>query len=409
MKSQYKRIAIVGGGAAGVFCAIRLAQNPNLDIHIFEKSNELLKKVKISGGGRCNVTHHYSSTSQFVKNYPRGTHILKKNFSQFSPQNMVEWLTSRGVKLKTEADGRVFPMSDDSQTIINVFLRELNQKNITIHFNACVDNIDYHNGQYRLTIQEQTHIYPTLVIASGGVQKIRDMDYLHSLNIDTVSPVPSLFTFKIQDKSLTTLMGLSVPSVTIRIIGSKYMETGPLLITHWGISGPAVLKLSAWGAFYLSELDYHFQISINWLGGQSDEDIKTYLLDIQSSHTTALISNKKPSEIPSRLWHYFLEKSEISVEKKWSELSKKELHKLIHTLAQSTYSILGKTTFKEEFVTAGGISTEALQTSTMESKQYPNLYVIGELTNIDGITGGFNFQNAWTSAAVCAADIAKKK
>lgn len=403
-----KRVGIIGGGAAGVFCAIQMGLHSNLDVEIIEKSGELLRKVKISGGGRCNVTHHFVSNAQFIKNYPRGSSILKKNFDQFGPMDMQVWLESRGVILKTEADGRMFPISNDSQTIIDLFLTELQKQKIVIKFHTEVLNLKRSQDKWEMSTNNGFYLYDYLVIASGGAQKPRDLDFLSSIGIRTISPVPSLFTFKILDKNLTSLMGLSVSKATVKIVGTKLSETGPVLITHWGLSGPAVLKLSAWGAFILHEKNYEFDIHVNWLEDKNDLETLTTLLQIQTKHPKATISNQKISGIPARLWSYLLIKSEILETKKWCELSKKDLNRFTHNLVQSNFSIRGKTTYKEEFVTAGGIETEQLNTSKMEHKHHPNIYFIGEITNIDGITGGFNFQNAWTSAVVCARDIMQK-
>lgn len=402
-----REVAIIGGGAAGIFCAILLAEDKNLRISIFEKSNELLKKVKMSGGGRCNVTHQYNSPSQFSKNYPRGGTILKKNFDIFSPTQFVEWLLKKGVQLKTEADGRMFPTTDDSQTIIDLFLRELKKDNIQVHFNSDVTDIKPNKEKIELVISNAKQTFDHVIIATGGAQKERDLSLLDSLNVKYIKPAPSLFTFKIQDKALTDLMGLSVQDVEVKIIGSTFKENGPILITHWGLSGPGIIKLSAWAAFHLQEMNYHFQINVNWLGDLNFESANQMIQTIISKHARAKVINQKIDKIPNRLWSYFLIQCEISETKVWSDLSKKEINRLIDILIRSEYKITGKTTYKEEFVTAGGLHTDEIDTSTMSLKKQPNIYCIGEITNIDGITGGFNFQNCWTSAAVCARDILK--
>lgn len=402
------KIAIVGGGASGVFCGIKLAENKNATIHIYEKSNELLKKVKISGGGRCNVTHQYLSPAQFTKNYPRGAKIQKNNFDVFSPNDLVYWFQKRGVALKIEKDGRIFPTTNSSQTIIDCFQNELNKPNIEIFLNTEIQDISQISNSYQLTTNSQTLQYDFVVIAIGGAQKARELNcFNQSLPHTTIAPVPSLFTFKIDDKALTQLMGLSVPQAQIKIISSPFKESGPLLITHWGLSGPAILKLSAWGAFYLNEKNYQFDISVNWLGDEKEQDVQKRITTNRQLHSNALVTNFKPEPIPNRLWEYFLTKAEINPSKKWHDISKKEENKLIQLLTNNVYTINGKTTFKDEFVTAGGVDTQAINTQTMESLTYPKLYFIGEVLNIDGITGGFNFQNAWTSAIVAAINILK--
>lgn len=402
-----QKIAIIGAGAAGVFSAIELGASGQFDIQIFEKGVELLKKVRISGGGRCNVTHRYISQAQFSKNYPRGQKILKSNFDIFSPQDMQTWLTSREVQLKTEADGRMFPTTDDSETIIDCFARELKRYKIPIHYQSELTEIQKQADSYLLTINGNKIEFDFVIIAIGGAQKERDLDIFKPLKISTISPVPSLFTFKINDKSLTELMGLSIPETSIRIMGSEYSELGPVLVTHWGLSGPAILKLSAWGAFFLAERNYKFQISINWLGLDNENKATETIETIANSHGQGKVTNYKIEKFPQRFWDYLLIKSDIDITKKWSEISKKNKNKLAQTLTNTVFEINGKTTYKEEFVTAGGIDTTVINTKTMESKDYPNLYFIGEITNMDGITGGFNFQNCWTSAVVCAQSICK--
>ena len=403
-----KRVVIIGGGAAGVFSAIQLRERLDCDVTIYEKTSELLKKVKISGGGRCNVTHHYLSQAQFSKNYPRGQKILKQNFNKFSAADMWMWLETRGVKLKTETDGRVFPISNDSQTIIDCFLRELDRFNIKVVFGSELQKIAKRDQEFILTINQKECIADYAIIATGGAQKVRELDIFTSIGIQTISPVPSLFTFKIKEPSLTELMGLSLKNVMIKIIGTDYKEIGDVLITHWGLSGPAILKLSAWAAFELHKAAYNFQIAVQWMGEMTEEQIRQELDMIIQNNGLAKVVNRKIEKFPKRFWDYVLYKAEIELEKKWIDLSKKNVNKLVQVLFHSVYDIQGKTTFKEEFVTAGGINTQDIDSNTMMSKKLSNLYFIGEVTNIDGITGGFNFQNTWTSATVCAMDIAEK-
>jgi predicted Rossmann fold flavoprotein len=403
-----KQIAIIGGGAAGVFCAIQLKERLNCHVTIYEKTSELLKKVRISGGGRCNVTHRYISQAQFSKNYPRGAKVLKQNFDIFSAKDMHSWLETRGVKLKTEDDGRMFPVTDDSQTIVDCFMKELSRNSVQILYNHELIRIENDENRFKLFFNQKSIVVDFLIIATGGAQKSRELEIFRNCQIRTIDPVPSLFTFKINEKELTELMGLSIQDVMVRIVGEELREQGPVLITHWGLSGPGILKLSAWGAFVLSKMSYRFQVAINWTGENSEEEIKREIEAIVEKNGQAKVSNRKFEKFPQRFWDYLLRKAEIDLDKKWSELSKKNLNKLVQLLVNSVYEVNGKTTFKEEFVTAGGIDLEDLNKRTMESKQIPNLYFIGEVTNIDGITGGFNFQNAWTSAAVCAMDIAAK-
>lgn len=402
-------MAIIGGGASGVFCAIRLGNHPDREVHIFEKTRELLQKVKISGGGRCNVTHQYYSPAQFSKNYPRGGQVLKKNLPQFSSQDMYNWLEQEGVKLKTEVDGRVFPVSDNSQTIIDCFIKNLQKCRTLVHLNTEIQRIELYENKFILNTEEGSFSFDTLVIASGGARKPQDMNFYQSLSIASIPIVPSLFTFKIQDKTLTELMGLSVKDVSISIVDSPYKEIGDTLITHWGLSGPAILKLSAWAAFLLNEREYNFKIKINWMGQLNEEQCGKEIDAILSQHHLAKVSNYYPTKFPYRFWLYLLTIAGIEEDRKWGEVSKKQKNKLLQTLTNTQYEVRGKTTFKEEFVTAGGIDIANLNPQTMEHKTIVGLYCIGEATNIDGITGGFNFQNAWTSAAICAKNILEKK
>lgn len=406
--SMQKKIAIIGAGAAGVFAAIRLGEKTSANIQIFEKGNELLKKVRISGGGRCNVTHNYISHAQFSKNYPRGQKILKNNFDIFSPKDMQNWLTNRGVQLKTEADGRMFPTTDDSETIIQCFEREIKRFKIPIHFQSEISEIKSKENKYELIINQKKELFDIVIIATGGAQKERELEMYSKLGIETIAPVPSLFTFKINDKSLTELMGLSIPDTMVRIMNSELNELGPVLVTHWGLSGPAILKLSAWGAFLLNHSNYQFQITVNWAGNDKEHKISEDIDQIILNHSQGKVTNYKLEKFPNRFWEYLLTKSEIDLTKKWSEIPKKNKNKLAQNITNSIYSINGKTTFKDEFVTAGGIDTASINTKTMESYINPNLYCIGEVTNIDGITGGFNFQNCWTNAIVCAESIVLK-
>lgn len=397
-----QKVAIIGGGASGIFCAIHLANNPNLEIHVFEKTDELLKKVKISGGGRCNVTHDYTSPSKFIKSYPRGSQMHKKNFEIFSPQDMYQWLINRGVQLKTEQDGRVFPLSDDSNTIVNCFLEQINKPNITVHFKSNFEEIDLKSLQTSLVINKTKWTFDKIVIATGGASNNSYLNIFKHQNIEIVETVPSLFTFKTENHDITELMGVSVPNAQIKILGTKLQEQGPLLITHWGFSGPAILKLSAWGAFHLAAKQYNFDISINWDATLNEEQVKTQLNQLRELHPKALIVNKKPESIPNRLWLFLLSQLEILHDKKWGDINKKEFNRILNSLVNSEFKIKGKTTFKEEFVTAGGISLQDINTQTMQSRKHPQLYFIGEILDVDGITGGFNFQNAWTTAKIAS-------
>jgi predicted Rossmann fold flavoprotein len=399
MKAQ-KNLMVIGGGAAGFFCAINAAsKNPDLKVILLEKSSKLLSKVKISGGGRCNVTHACFHVSDLVKSYPRGTALLKKAFHHFNTQHTIEWFANRGVTLKTEADGRMFPVTDSSQTIIDCLLTEVNRLSIEVRMNADVVNIKPNAGKastFEITLSNQKILSADFVcIACGGFPKISQFEWISNLGLHIQTPVPSLFTFNMPGNKLTSLMGVSVPEASVKIMGTKLQQTGPLLITHWGISGPAVLKLSAWAAKQLAENNYDFDIMVNWL--------PTYNEQLAAQK----IINRNPFALPSRLWEHFLEESEILADARWADLPSKPENKLIKALCSSVYEVKGKTTFKEEFVTAGGVDIAEIDAQTMECKKIRGLFFAGEILDVDGITGGFNFQNAWTSGWLAAEAIAK--
>ncbi len=405
-------VAIIGGGAAGFFAAISCkAHHPSANVTIYEKTNKVLSKVKVSGGGRCNVTHACFSNAQLVKFFPRGGNQLKKAFSQFSTKETVEWFESRSVKLKTEEDNRIFPVTNNSQTIIDCLVKETQKLGIEIRMNMVVssirkiDSIAVSDGIYfapfEIGLNDSEIIHADkIIIATGGSPKLSGFKWLEDLGHAIVPPVPSLFTFNMPHESITALMGISVGSAAIKIQGAKLTSEGPLLIAHWGMSGPAVLKLSAFGARILNEMNYCFTVLVNWLGAMNEQQVREQLSIEMEFARARKTAGKNPFGIPNRLWLFFLDKLEISHEKKWSELSKKELNKLINLLTNDEYKVEGKTTFKEEFVTCGGVSLNDVSTETMESKKCLGLYFAGEVLDIDGLTGGFNFQSAWTTGYI---------
>lgn len=398
-----KNIVVIGGGASGFFAAINCAVNfPDAHITIIEKSNKLLSKVRVSGGGRCNVTNHCLENSTLIKNYPRGEKELKQVFAQFSVQDTFEWFNKRGVKLKIENDGRVFPVSNSSETIIECFISESQKYSVKIQLNEELLNFSKtKNGSFELNTTKTHYTGIThVIVASGGHPHIKNYLYIQQQQLAIDDLIPSLFTFNFPKNKLTSLMGLSVKSATVKIIGSPHAYTGPLLITHWGISGPAVLKLSAYAAEYFFKNNYHVTVSVNWSGELNEDMLKK---ELEKRFTgKSLIVNSPLFDLPKRLWEYLVEKSEIPLDKPWNELSKKKLNKLTQTITNDTYEMQGKTTFKEEFVTAGGVNLKEINFKTMESKKVSGLYFCGEVLNIDGITGGFNFQNAWSTAWIAA-------
>lgn len=395
------KVAIIGGGAAGFFAAFSVKEHhPSAVVTLFEKSDKLLSKVKISGGGRCNVTHACFKPSLLSKHYPRGEKQLKRAFAIFQPKDTVEWFAKRGVALKAELDNRMFPESDDSQTIIDCFLKEAQSKNITICKKNPVSSFTKNDTGISLAFKTVNQQFDKVILATGGSPKLRGFEWLQNSGHSIVEPLPSLFTFNMPKEPITELMGLVVEKATVRIQATKLQYSGPVLITHWGMSGPAILKLSAWGARLLFKKSYQFNIQVNWLSIKNEEEVNSILTEKESTIRKKKIANANPFALPNRMWMYLLEKVQINPDLPWYELSKKNKNKLINVLLNDVYEVCGKTTFKEEFVTSGGVSLEDVDFNTMESKQCKNLYFAGEVLNIDGITGGFNFQAAWTTGYI---------
>jgi predicted Rossmann fold flavoprotein len=389
------KIAVIGGGAAGFMAAITAKEtNPNANVTIFEKTDKVLVKVKVSGGGRCNVTNATFSISQLIKNYPRGGRELKKSFNHFFTTDTVDWFESRRVSLKTEADNRMFPSSNSSQTIVDLLLNTAENLAIRLSYKSKISAITTSENGINLSINGETLHFDKVIIASGGSPKESGLDWLKKLGYKIISPVPSLFTFNMPKNPITKLMGLSVLNVTASIKGSKLKQQGPLLITHWGMSGPAILKLSAWGAQDLAKQNYNFSVQVNWLA-MNEEELRSQFSSLTSSRKQMYKHN--PLEIPKRLWHFMLNKLEIAENQIWNELAKKNKNRLINMLLNDEFEVKGKTTFKEEFVSCGGIDLSEIDMQTMESKRHKGIYFAGELLNIDGVTGGFNFQAAWTT------------
>ncbi|KFF16272.1 BaiN/RdsA family NAD(P)/FAD-dependent oxidoreductase [Flavobacterium hydatis] len=396
-------IIIVGGGAAGFFTAINIVEkNSKLKVAILERGSEVLTKVRVSGGGRCNVTHACFEPNELVKFYPRGEKELRGPFHQFCSGDTIEWFEKHGVELKIEDDGRMFPVSNSSQTIIDCFLKTTAKLGITILTSQSVQSIFKKENFWKVETQNQNYIAEKLVLATGSNPKIWEM--LQTFGHAIVSPVPSLFTFNIKDPRIKELPGVAAQA-TVKVKGTKLESTGPLLITHWGMSGPAILKLSAWGARILHDKNYQFTIFVNWLNDIDTEDAEKILKDLKQEHAKKAVSKKSPFDFPNRLWESLVLASTIDIETKWADLSKVQLQNLANQLTNGTFQVNGKSTFKEEFVTAGGIDLKEINFKTMESKLHENLYFAGEIVNIDAITGGFNFQNAWTSGFIVANSI----
>ncbi len=396
-------IIIVGGGAAGFFSAINIVEkNPKLKVAILERGSEVLSKVRISGGGRCNVTHACFEPNELVKFYPRGEKELRGPFHQFCSGDTVEWFTKYGVELKTEEDGRMFPVSNSSQTIIDCFLKATQKLGIAVLTGQSVQSIFKKDNLWKIETQKENYITDKLILATGSNPKIWEM--LQTFGHAIITPVPSLFTFNIKDTRIKDLPGVSA-QVSVKVKDSKLTSTGPLLITHWGMSGPAILKLSAWGARILSEKNYQFTIFVNWLNDVDTEAAEIILKNLKQEHAKKGVSKKSPFDFPTRLWETLVLASNIQEETKWADLSKIQLQNLANQLTNCSFQVNGKSTFKEEFVTAGGIDLKEINFKTMESKLHENLYFAGEIANIDAVTGGFNFQNAWTTGFILANSI----
>ena len=403
-----KKLVVIGGGAAGFFCAINAARlQPELKVIIIEKTGKLLSKVKVSGGGRCNVTHSCFSMGEMVKKYPRGEKYLKKAFHHFFTTDTINWFLERGIETKTEKDGRMFPASNTSQTIIDCFLNEASRYEVAIEMNTEVVDVTFINNKWHLATALDRIIETDFVcIASGGFMKVANAQWLSTLGHTIAPPVPSLFTFNMPTNAITQLMGLSVENVSVKIAGEKLETDGPLLITHWGFSGPAILKMSAYAALILAAKNYDFTVIINWLPQYNENTLREKMQLVRFDMATTKVQNKNPFLLPTRLWEYLLEVTGIKEGIKWADLTAKEQNLLVKNLCLQSFKINGKTTFKEEFVTAGGVNTEEINVNTMESKLKKNLFFAGEVINVDGVTGGFNFQNAWTTGWIAAKAIA---
>jgi len=398
------KIAIIGGGAAGMFSAIRVKENyPGAKVVVFEKTNSLLSKLKISGGGRCNVTNGAKTIPELLKAYPRGGKKLKKLFHQFNNHHMMKWLDDRGVAWVLQEDGCIFPKSQNSQTVIDCFLEEAYRLHIKIEKGSAVEALKQKGDQIELGFQNtetSSQVFDKVIVTTGGSPQRRGLEWLENLGHKIENPVPSLFTFNMPHEKITKLMGIVVENTLVNIQGTKLKSEGPLLITHWGMSAPAILVLSSFGARLLSEKDYHFKVQVNWVHEPNNEIVRQVLEELVQQHPKKKLGNYRPYLLPERLWYYMLEKCELSPEKIWSELSKKAMNKIINTLTNDIYEVKGKTTFRDEFVTCGGVSLESIDMNTMQSKVVKNLYFAGEVCDIDAITGGYNFQAAWSTAYI---------
>ena len=396
-------IAIIGAGAAGCFAAANIPFKKGVKVTIYEKTGKALQKVKASGGGRCNVTHECFDIPELVECYPRGRQLLRKSLHRFGPADTKQWFESRGVALKAEDDGRVFPVTNSSQTIIDCIWQQMMKEGVEVLYNKAIKSINKEDEKFILHFGDNdTQQADSVLVAAGGFPKAEQYKWIEATGHTVQPPVPSLFTFNIPGNAITTLMGVSVPEAVIKIAGSKIVQQGPLLITHWGMSGPAVLKTSAVGARALADKGYVFNAIINWLPGTTDNDIKEILQQLRREQGRQLVHHKNPFGLPKRLWEFMLLQCGISEEVRWGELPAPQQNKLVERLLRDIYPVKGKTTFKEEFVTCGGVTLSEIDPHTLQSRVVPGLYFAGEIVDVDGITGGYNFQHAWSSAWIAA-------
>lgn len=401
-------LIIVGGGAAGFFGAIQAVElKAGLNVMILEKTTKLLSKVRISGGGRCNVTHHCVEPTPLSHHYPRGQKQLKSLFRNYQATNVINWFEKKGVKLKIEEDGRMFPVTDDSETIIDCFLTQAHKHGIRIEMNCGVEEIKIVPEGFELICGNKKFRSKKVLVALGGHPNANAYSFIEKLGHAIVPLIPSLFTFNDSEKKFKDLMGVSVPNGVVRIAGTKFYQEGPVLITHWGLSGPAVIKLSAWAAEYFYQNKYEATVLVSWIKETQEEIVRKFLSDYKSANKKRKIYAYPLFELPQRLWTRLCELAEISDQKIWDELPTKNLNKLLELLIRCPFRIKGKTTYKEEFVTCGGVDLAEVNMETMESRKIKNLFFAGEVLNIDGETGGFNFQAAWTTAYVAASSISK--
>jgi len=399
---KIKKVAVIGGGAAGFFAAISVKEHhPEAEVSIFEKTTKVLSKVKVSGGGRCNVTHDCQDVAELIKAYPRGGKSLTSIFHAFQPSDTIRWFEEHGVPLKIEKDGRMFPTSNSSQSVIDCLQNELMRKKIELKLSSVVKQLSKKEDTWTLHLKDdQTQSFDRVIITTGGSPKKTGFDWLANLKLTIIPPVPSLFTFNMPNEKVKTLMGIAATRAQVKIEETKIKTQGPVLITHWGMSGPAILKASSYGARELAEKEYKFNVRINWLEEFNAEQVFNLLAEASQTSPQKQIAKLNPTSLPNRLWNFLLEKSEIQEERRWNEVGKKKLRHLAEIITNDRYKVEGKTTFKEEFVTCGGIALKEINLKTMESKHLKGLYFAGEVIDVDAITGGYNFQAAWSGGYV---------
>jgi predicted Rossmann fold flavoprotein len=403
-----KRLIVIGGGPAGFFCAANAARmSPALEVVILEKSEKVLSKLKLSGGGRCNLTNGCVDPSEMARQYPRGGRFMKRALYLFSASDTVRWFEERGVKVKQEPDGRMFPTTDSSQTVVDCLMEECRRGGVKWMVNKGVSRLEAGGGVWQVGLEGQTTDADFVCVSCGGHPKPDPYGWLSRLGHTIVEPVPSLFTFKLAGSPITSLMGVSVQDVSVKVVGTRLVERGPILITHWGLSGPAVLRLSAWGAREMAALGYDFRVAVNWVPAVNEEALRGRLQSSRKENAARKLRNANPFGLPQRIWEYQLQQSGIDLERRWGDLPGSEMKRLIGNLSFQEFAVRGKTNFKEEFVTAGGVKLGEVDPGTMMSKRLPGLFFAGEILDVDGITGGFNLQHAWTSGFIAARGIAQ--
>ena len=401
--TEQLNIAVVGGGAAGFFAAIAAKQaNPKARVTIFERGQKVLAKVLVTGGGRCNLTNSFARISDLKQAYPRGDKMMKRLFNVFDHDDTWRWFEERGVKLLTQADECVFPVSQSAQSVVDALTNEAHKLGVEVRTTHALEGLKpLPNGDLQLEFKVQKPLtFNRVAITTGGSPRAESLQYLARLGHDIMQPVPSLFTFNISDAAFKALMGTVVEDVTVSVVGTKYKASGPLLVTHWGASGPAILKLSSYGARFVHDCGYRFSIAVNWIGLTNGALVVERLQGVVESNRRKQLSSVHPFGLPSRMWLYILDKTGLGAEKRWEELGKKGLNKLVETLTNDLYAVTGKGAFREEFVTCGGVSLTNINLNTMESKVCKNLFFAGEVLDVDAITGGFNLQAAWTTGYV---------
>jgi len=405
-----KELIVIGGGAAGIFCAVNAARmSPGLRVTVLEKTGKLLSKVKVSGGGRCNVTHACFDIASMAARYPRGQHFVRKAFHRWFTTDTIDWFRERGVELKAEEDGRMFPVTDSSQTIIDCLMGEVEALGVEVRMHAEVKRVENAAAGFAVTLADGRVLAADYVcVACGGYPKSGMFDWIRALGHTIEEPVPSLFTFNMPGDGIVGLMGVSLPLAQVKVVGTKLVEKGPVLITHWGLSGPAVLRLSAWGARELAAREYQFSIVVNWLPEFSEQEVRDRLQELRYEWASKMVSSVPPFGVPRRLWEYWLGISGVKTDIRWADLPIRDQNRLAGLLCAATFTVKGKTTFKEEFVTAGGVRLSEVDAGSCQSRKIPGLYFAGEILDVDGVTGGFNFQHAWTSGWVVADSIAAR-